>query len=81
MRASYYLLGSLLSRFKKARVELPGGCPIGDRPIDQHIKGFEALGATVTIEHGAVNLVAEKLVGTTIYFDVVSVGATIKNHM
>ncbi|GAA0771435.1 UDP-N-acetylglucosamine 1-carboxyvinyltransferase [Clostridium subterminale] len=77
MRASYYLLGSLLSRFKKARVELPGGCPIGDRPIDQHIKGFEALGATVTIEHGAVNLVAEKLVGTTIYFDVVSVGATI----
>ncbi len=77
MRASYYLLGALLARFKKARVELPGGCPIGDRPIDQHIKGFEALGATVTIEHGAVNLSAEKLVGTTIYFDVVSVGATI----
>ncbi len=77
MRASYYLLGALLSRFKKARVELPGGCPIGDRPIDQHIKGFEALGATVTIEHGAVNLYAEKLIGTTIYFDVVSVGATI----
>lgn len=77
MRASYYLQGALLSRFKKARVELPGGCPIGDRPIDQHIKGFEALGATVTIEHGAVNLYAEKLIGTTIYFDVVSVGATI----
>lgn len=77
MRASYYLQGALLSRFKKARVELPGGCPIGDRPIDQHIKGFEALGANVTIEHGAVSIEAEKLVGTTIYFDVVSVGATI----
>lgn len=77
MRASYYLLGALLSRFKKARVELPGGCPIGDRPIDQHIKGFEALGAKVTIEHGAVNITAEKLIGSTIYFDVVSVGATI----
>lgn len=77
MRASYYLLGALLSRFKKARVELPGGCPIGDRPIDQHIKGFEALGANVTIEHGAVNIIADRLVGTTIYFDVVSVGATI----
>lgn len=77
MRASYYLLGALLSRFKKARVELPGGCPIGDRPIDQHIKGFEALGANVTIEHGAVNITADRLIGTTIYFDVVSVGATI----
>lgn len=77
MRGSYYLWGALLGRFKKARVELPGGCPIGDRPIDQHIKGFEALGAKVTIEHGAANIEAEKLVGTTIYFDVVSVGATI----
>ena len=77
MRASYYFIGSLLTRFKKARVELPGGCPIGVRPIDQHIKGFEALGANVTIEHGAVNVVAEKLVGANIFFDVVSVGATI----
>lgn len=77
MRASYYFLGALLSRFKKARVELPGGCPIGIRPIDQHIKGFEALGANVTIEHGAVNIEASKLIGTSIYFDVVSVGATI----
>ncbi len=77
MRASYYFLGALLSRFKKARVELPGGCPIGIRPIDQHIKGFEALGAKVTIEHGAVNIEAPRLVGTSIYFDVVSVGATI----
>lgn len=77
MRASYYFIGALLARFKKARVELPGGCPIGVRPIDQHIKGFEALGAKVSIEHGAVNIMAEKLVGTNIFFDVVSVGATI----
>jgi UDP-N-acetylglucosamine 1-carboxyvinyltransferase len=77
MRASYYFLGALLARFKEARVELPGGCPIGVRPIDQHIKGFEALGAKVTIEHGAVKATADKLIGTSIYFDVVSVGATI----
>ena len=77
MRASYYFIGALLSRFKKARVELPGGCPIGVRPIDQHIKGFEALGAKVTIEHGAVTVEAEKLYGANIFFDVVTVGATI----
>lgn len=77
MRASYYLIGALLARFKKARVELPGGCPIGVRPIDQHIKGFEALGAKVEIKHGCVSVSAEKLVGTSIFFDVVSVGATI----
>ena len=77
MRASYYFIGALLGRFKKARVELPGGCPIGVRPIDQHIKGFEALGATVKIEHGAVNIKADRLIGTNIFFDVVSVGATI----
>ena len=77
MRASYYFIGALLARFKKARVELPGGCQIGVRPIDQHIKGFEALGAEVTIEHGAVQVRAEKLVGANIFFDVVSVGATI----
>ncbi|AEB74751.1 UDP-N-acetylglucosamine 1-carboxyvinyltransferase [Clostridium botulinum] len=77
MRASYYLIGALLGRFKKARVEMPGGCAIGVRPIDQHIKGFEALGAKVTIEHGAVVVEADKLIGTNIYFDVVSVGATI----
>jgi UDP-N-acetylglucosamine 1-carboxyvinyltransferase len=77
MRASYYLIGALLGRFKKARVDLPGGCPIGVRPIDQHIKGFEALGANVKIEHGTVIVEADKLVGTNIYFDVVSVGATI----
>lgn len=77
MRASYYFIGALLARFKKARVELPGGCPIGVRPIDQHIKGFEALGAHVTIEHGAVNVFADKLIGANVFFDVVSVGATI----
>lgn len=77
MRASYYFIGALLARFKKARVELPGGCPIGVRPIDQHIKGFEALGAKVVIEHGAVSIEAERLYGTNIFFDVVSVGATI----
>ncbi|MDD3223191.1 MAG: UDP-N-acetylglucosamine 1-carboxyvinyltransferase [Clostridium sp.] len=77
MRASYYLIGALLGRFKKAQVDLPGGCPIGVRPIDQHIKGFEALGAKVKIEHGTVIAEADKLIGTNIYFDVVSVGATI----
>ena len=77
MRASYYLLGALLGRYKKAIVPLPGGCNIGDRPIDQHIKGFEALGAKVVIEHGQVKMEAEELIGTDIYLDVVSVGATI----
>ncbi len=77
MRASYYLLGALLSRFGKAEVALPGGCDFGYRPIDQHIKGFEALGANVSIEHGLVKVSAEKLVGSQIYLDVVSVGATI----
>lgn len=77
MRASYYFIGALLSRFKRARVVLPGGCSIGVRPIDQHIKGFEALGADVTIEHGAINVKADRLIGANIFFDVVSVGATI----
>ena len=77
MRASYYFIGALLARCGKAKVELPGGCPIGVRPIDQHIKGFEALGANVTIEHGAVLVEAESLKAANIFFDVVSVGATI----
>lgn len=77
MRASYYLLGALLGRFKRAEVALPGGCDFGFRPMDQHIKGFEAMGAQVEIEHGIVKLSAEKLVGSQIYLDVVSVGATI----
>ncbi|MBM7615539.1 UDP-N-acetylglucosamine 1-carboxyvinyltransferase [Alkaliphilus hydrothermalis] len=77
LRASYYLLGAGLGRFKKAKVIYPGGCSIGTRPIDQHIKGFEAMGASVSIEHGIISVEAEKLVGAEIYMDVVSVGATI----
>lgn len=77
MRASYYLLGALLGRFGRAEVALPGGCDFGYRPMDQHIKGFEAMGAEVVIEHGMVKIKAEKLVGSQIYLDVVSVGATI----
>ena len=76
-RASYYVLGALLARFSKAQALLPGGCDIGLRPIDQHIKGFEALGATVSIDKGIITVEAEKLVGTTIYMDITSVGATI----
>lgn len=76
-RASYYLLGALLSRFKKAEVGLPGGCKLGARPIDQHIKGFEALGASTTVAQGKISASAEKLVGAPIYMDTVSVGATI----
>ena len=77
LRASYYFLGAGLGRYKRARVAYPGGCNIGVRPIDQHIKGFEALGATVNIEHGIISVEAEKLTGADIYLDVVSVGATI----
>jgi UDP-N-acetylglucosamine 1-carboxyvinyltransferase len=77
MRASYYLLGALLGRFKQAEVAFPGGCDFGYRPIDQHIKGFEAMGAKVKIEHGIVKVKAEKLIASQIYLDVVSVGATI----
>lgn len=76
MRASYYFLGALLGRYGKARVSMPGGCPLGDRPIDQHLKAFAALGAKCSIEHGMVDLVADELVGSQIYLDVVSVGAT-----
>lgn len=77
IRASYYLLGALLGRFNKAEVAMPGGCNIGQRPIDQHIKGFEALGASVELEHGMVKVYAKELKGSSIYLDVVSVGATI----
>lgn len=77
IRASYYLIGALLGKYKKAQVVLPGGCDIGSRPIDQHIKGFRALGAEVKIEHGMIIAQAEQLVGSRIYLDVVSVGATI----
>lgn len=77
LRASYYFMGAMLGRFKQAVIGLPGGCHIGPRPIDQHIKGFEALGATVTNEQGAIYLRADELKGARIYLDVVSVGATI----
>lgn len=77
LRASYYLMGAMLGRFKQAVIGLPGGCHLGPRPIDQHIKGFEALGATVTNEQGAIYLRADELTGARIYLDVVSVGATI----
>ena len=81
IRASYYLLGALLGKYQKAQVALPGGCDIGSRPIDQHIKGFKALGAEVEISHGMISAKAERLVGAHIYFDVVSVGATINVMM
>ena len=77
IRGSYYLIGALLGKYKKAAVALPGGCNIGSRPIDQHIKGFEALGADIKIQHGAIHAQAKKLVGSHIYLDVVTVGATI----
>ncbi|MDD6283895.1 MAG: UDP-N-acetylglucosamine 1-carboxyvinyltransferase [Firmicutes bacterium] len=77
IRASSYLMGAMLGRFNKAKVAPPGGCDFGVRPIDQHIKGFEALGARATIETGMVNLSADRLIGSHIYLDVVSVGATI----
>ncbi|MBA1334682.1 MAG: UDP-N-acetylglucosamine 1-carboxyvinyltransferase [Firmicutes bacterium] len=77
LRASYYLLGALLARFGRVTMAYPGGCDIGVRPIDQHIKGFKALGAEVEIEHGMISVKADKLVGNEIFLDVVSVGATI----
>ena len=81
IRASYYFLGALLGKFKKAEVALPGGCNIGLRPIDQHIKGFRALGADVRIERGLVITEADRLAGSHIYLDVVTVGATINIMM
>lgn len=81
IRASYYLLGALLGKYKKAEVALPGGCNIGSRPIDQHLKGFRALGADVDIENGKIVAEADQLRGTHFYFDVVTVGATINVMM
>ena len=81
IRASYYLLGALLGKYMESNVALPGGCNIGSRPIDQHLKGFKALGAKVNIDHGVVSAKAENLVGGHIYFDVVTVGATINLMM
>ena len=81
IRASYYLLGALLGKYKHAEVPLPGGCNIGSRPIDQHLKGFRALGADVDIMHGAIVAKADELHGSHIFLDVVSVGATINIMM
>lgn len=81
IRASYYLLGSLLGKYKRAAVALPGGCDIGSRPIDLHLKGFKTMGAKVDIEHGLVVAEAENLTGAHIYLDKVSVGATINIMM
>ena len=81
IRASYYLLGALLGKYKKAEVALPGGCDIGSRPIDLHLKGFRALGAQVDIQHGLIAANAEHLLGTHVYLDKVSVGATINIMM
>lgn len=81
IRASYYLVGALLGKYKNAKVALPGGCNIGSRPIDQHIKGFEALGAEVKIEHGLICAKTDRLAGAHIYFDCSSVGATINTML
>ena len=81
IRASYYLIGALLGKYRHAEVALPGGCDIGSRPIDLHIKGFRSMGATVEIEHGLVVAKADRLMGTHIYLDKVSVGATINIMM
>lgn len=81
IRASYYLLGALLGKYRRSQVALPGGCDIGSRPIDLHVKGFEALGAKVIIDKGMVTASAEQLVGKHIYLDTVSVGATINIMM
>lgn len=81
IRASYYLLGALLGKYRKAEVAFPGGCAIGTRPIDLHLKGFRALGADVDIQHGLISATAEKLAGNHIYLDKVSVGATINIMM
>ncbi len=81
IRASYYMLGALLGKYNKAEVALPGGCNIGSRPIDQHIKGFKALGADVKISHGLISAEAKRMIGSHIYLDVVTVGATINIMM
>ena len=81
MRASYYFVGVLLGRYGRADVPMPGGCDLGVRPIDRHIKGFEALGATLSVSHGVIHAEAEQLIGSQIYFDDVSVGATINVMM
>ena len=77
MRASYYFLGAMLGEYKSAAASMPGGCDLGQRPIDQHLKAFEAIGATTTVEYGMIRAEAEELTEAHIFFDTVSVGATI----
>lgn len=81
MRASYYFLGTLLGKFNRARVSMPGGCYLGDRPIDQHLKAFSALGAECILDHGMIDIQAKSLIGSQIYFDFVTVGATINTML
>lgn len=81
MRASYYFLGAMIGRYLRAEVSMPGGCDFGVRPIDQHIKGFESLGVKVSVNHGMIDLKTDKLISSHIYFDVVSVGATINTML
>ncbi|NLC33745.1 MAG: UDP-N-acetylglucosamine 1-carboxyvinyltransferase [Erysipelothrix sp.] len=81
LRASYYFMGALLGKYGQAVIKMPGGCDLGPRPIDLHIKGFEALGAIVNYEHGNYVITAEKLIGNSIYLDIASVGATINIMM
>ncbi|MGN1343729.1 MAG: UDP-N-acetylglucosamine 1-carboxyvinyltransferase [Traorella sp.] len=81
LRASYYFMGALLGKYGKVEMKMPGGCYLGPRPIDQHLKGFEALGATVENDHGVMRIEAKELIGTKIYLDISSVGATINIMM
>ncbi|KAF0223198.1 MAG: UDP-N-acetylglucosamine 1-carboxyvinyltransferase [Erysipelotrichaceae bacterium] len=81
LRASYYFMGALLGRFKNVSIKMPGGCYLGPRPIDLHLKGFEALGATIEFKQGAYHINAEQLIGAKIYLDIASVGATINIMM
>lgn len=81
MRASYYFLGSLLGRFGTATVSMPGGCDLGPRPVDQHLKAFCSLGAVDSVEYGMINVRGEQLVGAHIFFDTVSVGATVNGML
>jgi UDP-N-acetylglucosamine 1-carboxyvinyltransferase len=81
LRASYYFMGALLGRFKSVSIKMPGGCYLGPRPIDLHLKGFEALGATIEFKQGAYHINAKQLIGAKIYLDIASVGATINIMM
>ncbi len=81
MRASYYFIGALLGRFGKASVSMPGGCDLGARPIDQHLKAFQTFGANISVERGMINVDCDNLVGSQVFFDTVSVGATINSML